>query len=557
MKRPALTIALVLVVVAAALGLYFWSTGSTRVQPGLASQFPAQTEVFVELSRLGQWMELPQGTDSAAAPAPRGADPLLQVLGQVWAAEPVRPQDLPVLLKDQPMAIGLWKAGEKWEAVVLLPLEPGQRGALEPFLQEKLKGEPAGEVGGLALKKVADLKEDGQEYALYWGVEENRAVVTTSPEALLLVGKPAGGSLADTPAFRRARAPLPADKGALLYVSGSLARSLGTAEMKQKALALLGGPSPEAAPAPPAEGQGAPAPPAEEGEKALGALADQALLSATKFLSPESVLALAAWTSPPEGTRETWEVTASLAYADKPEGIWKVLSGAGRVRPSLDERVPRNGTLYAWVGGFDLAGSYRSMLEEAEKTLPPDQVGNLRGAVGLMEGKVGLSLSNDLLPTAGDEALYVTSASGEKERWALILALKDARRFESLIAEKVAPALSLAPVEFPGARGWKVPGDTTLMVSGGLAIVTQDPQWVLATGGDESRAFKRLKETGDAASGFLSMTPDAAAHSPASVSWTFNPDGVVFKAQVPGEPLRIPLVDKGTAAAPAETVPGA
>lgn len=560
MKRPALAIALVLVVVAAALALYFWSTGSGRVDPGLATQFPAQTEVYVELGRLGQWMELPQGAETASAPAPRGTDPLLQVLGQVWAAEPLRPQDLPALLKEQPMALGLWKAGEKWEAVGLLPLEPGQRAALEPFLQEKLKGEPAGEVAGLPMRQVAQVKEEGQEYTLLWGVDDKRAVVATSLEAARKVLAPSGGSLADTPAFRRARGPLPSDKGALLFVSGTLARSLGTEEMKQKAMALLGQARKDEAPAAPPDGEGAPATPADEGEAALGALADQAMVSATKFLSPESVLALAAWTAPPEGARETWEVMATLAYADKPQGLWKVLSESGKVRPTLDDRVPKDGNLYSWVGGFDLAGGYRSLLQEAEKTLPQDQVGNLRAAIGFMEGKVGLSLSNDLLPTVGDEALYVSHPAGEETRWALLLALKDSRRFESLVGEKVAPALTLSGVEFPGARGWKVPGEMTLLVSGGLAILSDDPQWALATGGVESRAFKGLREAGEPASGLLAMTPEKAGQAATSVSWSFNPDGVVFKAQVPGDPLRIPLGEKPAEATPAagpSVTPGA
>jgi len=565
MRRPLTLVVALVALLAAAAGLYFWNAKRGTAREGLADRFPAQTQVFLEVARLGQWMDLPSGTESATGPAPRGSDPLLQVLGQVWAAEPLKPQELPVLLRDQPFALGLWHGKDRWEGAALLVLAPGQRSQVEAFLAEKLGGEPAGNAGAVSLRRA---KLPGEKVpALLWGVDEEHAVVATSPEAASAVVKPSGPSLATSEVYRNTVRPLPAGPGALAFVDGQFARDLGVPELRRQLLALVGvteesapcdaTPPPATPPAPPAAPKAPPAPGAEpEAPSPMATVSEWAMSSVKAFASPESLAGMAAWTAPPAPGDDAWEVAASLAYTGAPQGVWKLLSGAGSARPTLDNRVPRDGDGYLWMGGFDLARQYREVMEEASKRLPADQMGNVRAALGLVEGKLDLSLANDLLPTVGDEALVVWSHEKDASRWALVLSLKDPRRFESLFAEKAAKTLSLDPVTFPGARGWKSSktGAMTLLVSGGLAVLSADPAWALATGGEEGKAWKQFATSDSTASGLVSFTHESAGRLPAFATWTFNTGGVSLQAKVPGtlpklpapEPKDAPVVAKPT-----------
>jgi len=551
MRRPLTLIVALVVLLAAAAGLYHWTSKRGSARESLADRFPARTQIFLEVARLGQWMDLPEGSETASGPAPRGSDPLLQVLGQVWAAEPVKPQELPVLLKDQPFALGLWHGKDRWEGAALLVLAPGQRSQVESFLSDKLKGAPAGKAGAMELRK-AELPGE-KVPALFWGVDEARAVVATSPEAASALVVPSGPSLATSEVFRNAVRPLPAGPGGLLFVDGQFARDLGVPELRRQLLALVGVDEKEKpceAPAPPTPPP-PPKTPAEPGAKTeegspMDAVGEWAWSSVRAFASPESLAGMAAWTAPPAPGSDTWEVAASLAYANAPQGVWKLLSGAGSGRPTLDNRVPRDGDGYLWMGGFDLAREYREVMEEASKRLPADQMGNVRAALGLVEGKLDLSLANDLLPTVGDEALVVWGREKDTSRWAVVLSLKDPRRFENLFAEKAAKALALDPVTFPGARGWKSSktGAMTLLVSGGLAVVTADPTWALATGGEEGKAWKQFAASDNSASGLVSFTHESAGRLPAFATWTFHAGGVSMQAKVPGTLPKLPAPEK-------------
>lgn len=560
MKRVAvfalLTLALLASLGALSLSLSCRKTEATN----LATKFPAKTQLFVQVVHLGQWMELPSGTEAAASPQSAGRDPLLQVLGQVWAAETLQPKDLPVLLKDQPFAVGIWKQGENWEGVALLPLGQGHRSALEPFLVEKLSGEPAGERAGLSFRKSVAVAHE--HISLFWAVGDDRAVFATSLDAAGAVLVPATATLDGVPAFKRATKVMPSDRGACLFLSGELMKSLAE-EKGADSLCRLFTPSaevkPPAPPSPPPPPETPDEPKAQDipeqgpalvtppAETDLGALAAPTLESAKKFFDPESLAALAVWTSPPSPTESQWEAKACLAYADAPKGFWKMAAGLDTVRPSLSGRVPRDGDNYVWAGGFDAAQHYRCLMEEAEKTLPQSQMSTLRGGLGFVEGKLGLSLANDLLPTLGDEALIVQQGSDNEQRWVVALSLKDSRRFESLMTGKVAPSLSLEALSFPGARGWKYSG-VTLLVSGGVALFTNEAQWALSSGKEQSKAWKRLDETSASVSGILSFSHEGATGFPAYASWQLSPEGIILEAQVPGKPFKIPLPETGDSA---------
>ncbi len=558
MKRMAVVVVLLAAVLAGAAGLYFWKTHRGESYAGLAAYFPARTELYVETSRLGQWLDLPPGPGTPAAAPKPGADPLLQVLGQVWAAEPLKPQELPVLLQNQPAALGLWRNGGRWEGAGFMPLAPGQRAPLDLFFKEKLgEGNSVKTAGGLALHVVAG-GEGKDQPCLLWGVDDQRAVVASSTAAAEAFLNGEGATLEASPAFRKTVAPFGAARGALLYAGAALLADLSKPGF-EKSLSALTGALPggrDAAPLAPApvtpDGQ-------PEGPAAEGALAESARKAALELLSLESLSGAALWTAPPEGDRGTWDVAASLGFAEKVGGVWKLAASAGTARPTLAERVPRDGETYLWAGGFDLPGEYRMILDEAGRRLPPDQMGNVRAVIGLVEGKLDLSLANDLLPTLGDESLVVFGGeadgpeeSGDGGRWAVAFSLKDARRFESLVGEKVAKAVSLKPTPFPGARGWTW-GDgkgPTLLVTGGVALLTGAPRWALATGGDAGKAWKRLAAVDRPVSGVLCFAPGAASPSRRELvfaAWTFCREGVVVRAEVPGKLPRLPLCEKPAA----------
>lgn len=554
MKRVAL-FALLTLALLATLGALTLSLSCKKAEgTDLATRFPAQTQLFAQVVHLGQWMELPPGAETASQPQSRGRDPLLQVLGQVWAAEALKPEELPVLLKDQPFAVGIWTKGEAWEGVALLPLGPGHRSALEPLLAEKLGGEKAGEAGGLSFRDSAKVM-DG-ERRLLWAVGDGEAVLATSLEAAGAVLKAGPKTLADTSAFQRATKGMPADRGASLFVSTELMRQMAEKGGDSMFSHFTGAPSqappeppaPPAPPVPPAttapEAPPAPDAPPAAAEPGMDALLAPVADAAKKFFDPESLAAFAAWTSPPTTQEQQWEAKACLAYGETPKGFWKMASELDTVRPSLAGRVPRDGDRYLWVGGFNAAQHYRCLMDEAAKILPQGQMSTLRGGIGFLEGKLGLSLANDLLPTLGDEALTVQAGSRETQRWVMALSLKDARRFESLVAEKVATSLPLESLTFPGARGWKMSG-VTLLVSGGVALFTNNPEWALSSGKEPGKAWKRLEGSSGATSGILSLASEGAGGFPAFASWRLSPEGMLFEAQVPGKPLKLPIPKLG------------
>lgn len=545
-------------VAAAALAvvLYFALGGQRSHYEGLASRFPASTELFAETTRLGQWLDMAEEPGGQAAQAPLRSDPILEVLGQVWAAEPLRPQDLPSLLQNQPLAVGLWRLpaaaqnaanSGKWGGGALMLLAPGQRAPLEKFLGEKLlNSTPANTVGEMALKRFPI--PEGAEAYLYWGVDDKEAIVATSEEAVkALLGPSPGRGLAAERSFRMTVRPLKAKDGALLYVSGELFSDENIASIKKAIEHFLpahGGlwcltepEKPEAAPAKPGSQDNK-----ENSEKlAIGEI----VKPLKEMVSLKSLSGMAFWTAPPSGEHALWNAAVNISYKEKVTGIWRLLAGAGNQRPLLQERLPRDGSAYFWEGGVDLPSFYRLALEEAGRTLPPSQMGNIRGAIGLLEGKLDLSLANDLLPTIGGECAAAFDKDGEKSRWAIVFSLQDPRRFESLVNEKIAKSFPLKAVTYPGARGWTFGGDEkkagiTLLVSGGAAIVTEDPAWALSTGGDAGRAWKKLSSIGESVSGAMVITPDSKEKSagPTVTTWTFSNQGILVRAEVAGAPPR-------------------
>ncbi len=544
----------VVAVIAIAAAIYFGVGGHRPKYEGLAGRFPASTEMFAETTRLGQWMNIGGEPEGEAAQAPMRSDPILQVLGQVWAAEPVRPQDLPTILQNQPMAFGIWRVqptakgsqtGAGWAGGALMTLAPGQRAPLEKFLEEKLPGSaPAGDAGAVALKRF-DIKE-GDNACLYWGVGDDRAVIATSENgAKALAVASSNKGLASSDSFNAAVAPLKAKEGALLYVSGDLFSDENAASIKkaiESFMPVCSGKWCSSEPEKPEAGEAKPE--GEEKGKAVEEVMSGLVKPLKEFASLRSISGVAFWTAPPSAGRALWDAAVNVSYKDQVSGLWKLLSQTGNQRPLLQERLPRDGSAYLWEGGIDFPSLYREALEEAGRSLPPNQMGNLRGAIGLAEGKLDLSFANDLLPTLGGECAAVFSKNGDESRWAAIFSLQDPRRFESLINDKVSKSISLKPVTFPGARGWTFGGEKlksaiTLLVSGGAAIVTEDPAWALSTGGEAGRAWKKISSLAEPISGALVITPKPGDKNGgmAVTTWTFSGRGILARAEVPGAPI--------------------
>jgi hypothetical protein len=172
-------------------------------------------------------------------------------------------------------------------------------------------------------------------------------------------------------------------------------------------------------------------------------------------------------------------------------------------------------------------------------------VGWVRAGIGAAEGKAGFSLANDLLPTLGDEWCVVTD-KGDGKKMGFFISLRDSRRFEDLVGQKLAPQFKLKSEQLQGARVWtwspeggskneKIP---SLVVSGGMAILTTDPAWALATGSAPGKAYEKLKGTSDKISGIAVVDP--AVWSKGNevtmvATWRSGSEGVILDARFPGE----------------------
>jgi hypothetical protein len=190
---------------------------------------------------------------------------------------------------------------------------------------------------------------------------------------------------------------------------------------------------------------------------------------------------------------------------------------------------------------------YQAALDEAAKDFPPEQVGWVRAGLGAVEGKLGLSFANDLLPTLSDEWCLVVKgrgAEGSPERSvAFYVPLRDARRFEDLLTNRLAPQLGLVKRTESGAEIWTMKSDAplrtggSLVVAGGVAILTSDPSWALSSEGAAGKAYEKLASMRERASGYLVMDPALMGKSAAftQASWTTEPDGVRVDASFPGK----------------------
>jgi hypothetical protein len=290
-----------------------------------------------------------------------------------------------------------------------------------------------------------------------------------------------------------------------------------------------------------------------------------------KFMAMESVGAFAMWTSPPQGDEKGWKVQTWLALKDQPKGIWRLASqGAGRT-PQMAGRLPKRAQVYVWGAGRDPARLYQDVMDELAKDLPADQMSWVRAGIGAAEGKVGMSFANDLLPTLSDEWCVVSerpaaaAAEGSKgaghSKVAAFVMLRDSRRFEDLVSQKLAAQLKLKPLELKGARGWKWgEGEEgiSLIVSGGMAILTGDPAWALDTGGAPERAWKGLSDYRQKACVLVLMDPakQAAAQDVlVEVECQCGPSGLLMKGRFPGEAPGMFCNDKGDKPEPGKEVP--
>lgn len=519
-----------------------WSCQKGGRYEGLARVYPPETLVFAEIRELGQWLPAPGGKDSASADSFRGQDPMLQVLGQVWANEPVKPTDLPAALSRQPLVIGLWKEGDRVEGAALLSLEPGQERILDPFFDAHLKrGGKVGEAAGVTLYRVILPEEDAEVKAhlgeACMGVSPKWGVFATSPAAARRVLEPSGPGLAEDRDFRRAWKRLEPQKGAFLFFSRK-AFAEAAASWKKR-----GTPCPSPAPEAPPAGEGAP-------KKAVEFDFEREVSEpVSAFLALDSLGPLALWTAPPAGPQSSdWTVRGFLGYGPSARGLWRLAAEGGPRSLSLEGRLPKDGRLYLWGGGKDPARLYRASLEELQKVLSPDRMGWIRAGLGAAEGKLGLSFATDLLPTLGDEWCFVLGPQGEGRRAALYVTTRDHRRLEDLLANPIAPQLKLVRTPYEGAVLWK-PAEGSLLagepvtvgLSGGVLFFTGDPAWALGTSQPPSPAFKELAAFRGKASFFAAV--DGAllsekAPSPAVIEGSFDSDGFSGRARFFGGPLR-------------------
>jgi hypothetical protein len=544
--------------VLAVVGVMWWSKGKAEAYSGMAGRFPDSAAVFVEVRHLGQWMKLPE--DVQVQPEPiKSQDPLLGVLGRVWAAERIRPEDLPVVLKDQPVAVGLWKVGDKWKGAGLLAVVPTVRQPLEEYLKGKLgQGQPAGEVAGIKLFTVEPPKpESGLDISslegastLVWGVGESWAVVASGiDEARQVLTAPAR-PLDTDPDFLDAAARFPLEKGGWVFVRGAALQSMAETAGKH------GGHDTEAKEDASKTGKVPPDQPCEGEALCCGGLGG---MVASLFPSG-SVPSMAMWSSPPQSTEGMWDVRAFVGRTKDGKGFFKLFTEGGSRRPDILGRVAKDGTAYAWVGGEDPAGFYKRFMDELARGASPEKVSSVRAAIGAFEGKLGVSLANDLLPTLGDEVCVVfKKLPGEEEgkegeeSVALYVSLRDSRRLQSLLREKVGPDIGLVEGSTQGVPSWswkskdQKPGEHALqlLVTGETLVVTESPGWALGSA-PEGKAYKRMGSE----EGKLSLLAVAdgegwnlAGKPPVVVSGTREEDGILVKASFSGERPKMPLLD--------------
>jgi hypothetical protein len=556
MKRNVLFAgAMAVLIVAVAGGGYWWSHRASFEYQGLAGRFPSKVEAFVELSQLGQWMPPPEGK-SAAAPAAspaRGTDPMLQVLQTVWAAPPVTPKDLPDILRTKPMAAGFWLEGKVLKGAALMPLAPGERTAVERVIHEKMGDGPVVEtVAGIEFRKI-DFPRDKVEISLdqvLWGVGDQWVVIAVGLDGAKTVLAAPASPLSADPVFLSVQRKFASHDGASLFVRGALmeqAVKLGADHSEAD--------SPVAKPA--ADLHPAPAVPgSEDQEKPESGLGDQvtkALMKGglAKFLSMESLSALAIWTAPPKEGEKGWQVQSWMAIKDQPKGVWRLATQGTARTPQIAGRLPKRGQTYVWGSGRDPARLYQDILEELSRDLPPDQMSWVRAGIGAAEGKVELSFANDLLPALSDEWCFASESKsppsqegatdGASSKAAFFIILRDPRRFEDLVTQKLAPQLKLKALDLKGARAWSMGEGSeavSLVVSGGMAILTNNPAWALDTGGSPGKSWEALADYKDKAC-MLAVADTSRPSQPADVLMKFEcqcgPQGILVKGRFPGQ----------------------
>jgi hypothetical protein len=585
MKRNAM-VAVVLVVLALAVagGGYWWSHRVSFVYQGLAGRFPDRVQAFFEMKELGQWM--PPSKDKGASPAAttstRGTDPMLQVLQTVWAAPPVTARDLPEILRTKPVAAGFWLEGDVLKGGALMPLAPGEREAVEKALKEKLGDSPVVEtVAGVGLHKL-EVPHDSAKFktdTALWGVSDQAVVMALGVDGAKAVLNPPDKPLSTNVAFLAVQRTFPDQAGASLYITGELmaqgvklgseaAASMHDEKPAEEESAKPAGDakaSPQAAPktgkadkVTPGEPEEKPAPSGDKDREVLQAALKEGL---QKFMAMDSVNAFAMWTSPPQGDERGWKVQTWLAFKEQPKGLWRLASqGTGRT-PQMAGRLPKRAQVYVWGAGRDPARLYQDVMDELAKDLPADQMSWVRAGIGAAEGKVGMSFANDLLPTLSDEWCVVSerpgAASGDgskgagHSKMAAFIMLRDSRRFEDLVSQKLVAQLKLKPLELKGARGWKWGEEgegISLIVSGGMAILTGDPAWALDTGGAPERAWKALSDYRQKACMLVMMDPAKQAATPdvlVQVECQCGPSGLLMKGRFPGEAPGMLCQDKG------------
>jgi hypothetical protein len=551
-RRLGILAGIAIVAGAAAAGIW-WSMHLTRGYGGLARQYPDKVAIFCEIQQLGQWMPPSELGEAAAAQSEsaRGTDPMLQVLSQVWAAPPpIKSASLPDLLRNRPMAAGFWFEGKVPRGVALVPLLPGQREVVEKKAEELLgKGPEVANVEGISLRAIeSPLKAESDFAKPVWGVSDRWAVMASSPDDLKAVLGKHDTSLAGDPVFRSAVKRFPSDRGAVLFMKGAelagLVKRMEEEKPKKAAQPETGSLEPrEEKPAEPEKEA-----PAIGGGLNVGEMV-KALAGASKgalknLASLESVASISLWTAPPAGDQKGWEAAFWLGLSDAPKGFWRVVSEGTPRSPQIESRVPKNGQVYVWGAGKDPGRLYQESLDEMQKALTPDQMSWIRAGIGAAEGKLDLSFANDLLPTLSDEWCAVTTKEeGRPGHMGFFLALKDARRFEDLVANKLAPQLKLVQSDEQGARVWRWGGDgkeaaPALIVSGGMAVITDAPAWALATGGSPGKAWKSLADFNDKANCLVVMDPAVWSKKNDLVvlgSCRVSPEGIFASARFPGE----------------------
>jgi len=547
----------ILAILAGTAGYVWWSQRTVSAYSGLASQFPDSVTIYAEVRHLGQWMEVPEGEAASAGALPSsGRDPLLNVIGRVWAAEPLQPAQLPALLSSQPLAVGIWNDESDWKSCALMALEPGQRLPLEDFLKSKLgEGEVVDAVEGVELRRFADAS-DFNDHPVLWGVSDRWAVLCTGSEVARLVLTQPASPLDTDPVFLDAASHFPLERGGWVFVRGGL---IGDAMRNacERIPLLAHGAACGVQPASQDSGtEGEPENEDPEDDSDVSSMVDNLPLDdiADAFLRSvlpaEDVQSIALWSAPPLGGSDTWEVQAWVGFSEEPSGVLRMLLGNSARRPDLAMHLPRNGSVYAWTGGEDPARLYQNMILEAEKVLPPDQMSTVRMGLGAVEGKLGLSLANDLMPCLGDESCYVwkTERRGPDEEddihGALFLSLRDSRRMKALLREKVAPGIGLAETEIGGfpAWHWQSEGrlsdlsDLKMVISGQNLVFTNSADWALSTA-EASRAWTRLSELEGRYTAFAVVDPALwgdVGEPLVQASWISESDGVLLKARFPG-----------------------